>query len=59
MKQTPQQIPESWTVLFVILILVATGYAETTFHISPTGNDVSGNGSLDAPWKTSALSCNP
>ena len=39
--------------LFVIISLVISSYAiGATYYISPTGNDLSGNGSAASPWKT-------
>jgi autotransporter-associated beta strand protein len=36
------------------LFLGVSVQAETAFHVSPSGNDLSGDGSLAAPWKTIA-----
>jgi hypothetical protein len=37
--------------LGLLLFLSAAGYA-STYYISPTGNDVAGNGSYDNPYRT-------
>ncbi len=43
--------------LFFSLLFVVSAKA-TTFYISPTGNDVTGTGSVSNPWKTLYKACN-
>jgi hypothetical protein len=37
---------------FTIMLCSATGSFATTYYISPSGNDATGNGSAGNPWKT-------
>lgn len=36
---------------------IPTGAFAATYYISPTGSDLSGNGSASAPWKTLSYAC--
>ncbi len=43
------------TIGIVLALFVACsfiGYAQNTFHVSPSGNDVSGRGTAVSPWRT-------
>ncbi|MBS1510955.1 MAG: right-handed parallel beta-helix repeat-containing protein [Bacteroidetes bacterium] len=46
-----RSVPSIVTLLFFLLCL-AQQSAATTYYISPSGNDATGNGSIGNPWKT-------
>ena len=44
-------------ILIAIFISVTLAANATTYFLGPNGNDASGNGSINAPWKTLAFAC--
>ena len=44
------------TIMLIIIIISLTANA-TTYHISTTGSNTTGNGSVSSPWKTLAHAC--
>ncbi|HMK04437.1 MAG TPA: T9SS type A sorting domain-containing protein [Ferruginibacter sp.] len=39
-------------ILFFLLLFLSAASFAATYYISPTGNDVTGNGTISNPWKT-------